>query len=355
MNKAVQDPKTGKWLIQYRYTDWQGNKKKSTKRGFKTKREAERWLREFLTAGDMDFDMQFASLIEIYLEDIKPRIRENTMRSKRYIIDKKVLPYFGKRKVNEIKAADIRAWQNVLMNQGYSQTYLRTINNQLSSIFNYAVKYHDLKSNPCRKAGPMGKSQADEMKFWTKEEFTRFLDTVMDKQQSYVAFETLYWTGIRIGELLALTPADIDIEKKTLRINKSYQRLGGKDVITPPKTPKSIRTISLPAFLLEDLLDYRNRMYGMEDSDRLFDFSKSYLEHEMQRGVKASGVKRIRIHDLRHSQASMLVELGCSPLEIAERLGHEKVETTLNTYSHLYPNKQALLAKTLEEKHKESI
>ncbi|MDO4491942.1 MAG: site-specific integrase [Lachnospiraceae bacterium] len=355
MNRATQDPKTGKWMIQYRYTDWQGKRRKSTKRGFKTKREAEKWLREFLTVSERDFDMKFQSLVDLYLEDMHTRIRESTMRTKRYIIDLKLLPYFGQRKVNEIKAADIRAWQNELMKQGYSQTYLRMINNQLSAIFNYAVQYYDLKNNPCRKAGTIGKSKAEEMNFWTKEEFTLFLDAVIDKQQSYVAFEVLYWTGIRVGELLALTPKDIDIDRKMLRINKSYQRLNRKDVITPPKTPKSNRCIKIPDFLLKDLLDYRERLYGLQEEDRLFSFSKSYLESEMSRGIRASGVKRIRLHDLRHSAASMLVELGFSPLEIAERLGHEKIETTLNTYSHLYPDKQDRLAARLEEEHRRSF
>ena len=83
---------------------------------------------------------------------------------------------------------------------GYSPTYLKTINNQLSAIFNYAVRYYDLKSNPCAKAGSMGKSKAEEMDFWTGEEFRRFIDSVMNKRLSYMAFMTLYWTGMRLGD-----------------------------------------------------------------------------------------------------------------------------------------------------------
>lgn len=222
---------------------------------------------------------------------------------------------------------------------GYSPTYLKTINNQLSAIFNYAVRYYDLKSNPCAKAGSMGKSKAEEMDFWTGEEFRKFIDSVMNKRLSYMAFMTLYWTGMRLGELLALNPKDVDLEKRTITITKSYQRLGKKDVITPPKTPKSKRVITIPEFLAADIRDYIDSLYELQENDRLFPITKYYLEHEMQRGIKESGVKRIRVHDLRHSHASMLIELGFSPLEIANRLGHEKVETTLNTYAHLYPNK----------------
>ena len=153
--------------------------------------------------------------------------------------------------------------------------------------------------------------------------------------------------------MLALTAADFDFEKETVRINKSYQRLHGEDVITTPKTKKSNRIIKMPKFLCEEMQEYLQMLYGLKKKDRIFTVTKSYLHHEMDRGAKAAGVKRIRIHDLRHSHASLLVELGFQPLAIAERLGHEKIETTLNTYSHLYPNKQAELADRLELENEE--
>ena len=353
--KAEKDKKTGKWLIQYRYTDWQGKRRKSTKRGFATKREAEEWLRNFLITQKADFDMKFADFWKMYCADMETRLREHTMRTKKYIVELKILPYFGNKRVNDITAADIRQWQNELIKMGYSPTYLKTINNQLSAIFNYAVRYYDLKSNPCAKAGSMGKSKAEEMDFWTGEEFRKFIDSVMNKRLSYMAFMTLYWTGMRLGELLALNPKDVDLEKRTITITKSYQRLGKKDVITPPKTPKSKRVITIPEFLAADIKDYIDSLYELQENDRLFPITKYYLEHEMQRGIKESGVKRIRVHDLRHSHASMLIELGFSPLEIANRLGHEKVETTLNTYAHLYPNKQTKLAERLDSEYREDL
>lgn len=353
--KAEKDPKTGKWLIQYRFTDWQGKRRKSTKRGFATKRETEEWLRTFLVTQKADFDMKFEKFLKMYYADMETRLREHTMRTKKYIIDLKILPYFGQKRVNDITAADIRRWQNELIKKGYSPTYLKTINNQLSAIFNYAVKYYDLKGNPCTKAGSIGKSRAEEMSFWTIDEFRQFVDCIMDKRQSYMCFMILYWTGMRLGELLALTSADIDLDKHTISITKSYQRLGKKDVVTPPKTPKSKRLITIPEFLVADIKDYMDSLYEVQEDDRLFPVTKYFLEHEMQRGIKASGVKRIRIHDLRHSHASMLVELGFSPLEIADRLGHEKIETILNTYSHLYPNKQVKIADRLDSEYKEAL
>lgn len=194
----------------------------------------------------------------------------------------------------------------------------------------------------------MGKKKADEMLFWTKNEFNTFIESIKDRPASYTIFMTMYYTGIREGELLALTPADIDYEKKTLTINKSYQRLNGEDVITSPKTPKSNRALPIPDGLCSCLKEYMSHCYELQKDDRLFPYTKSFLYHEMEHGCKVSGVKRIRVHDIRHSHASLLVEMGFSPLLIAERLGHEKVQTTMDTYSHLYPNKQVEVARKLD-------
>lgn len=193
----------------------------------------------------------------------------------------------------------------------------------------------------------MGKKNADEMLFWTKEEFASFIEVMRDRPASYAVFMTLYYTGMREGELLALTPADVDFEKATITINKSYQRLDGRDIISSPKTPKSNRVVTIPVTLCDCLKEYMSHCYGLEDEDRLFPYNKSFLYREMEYGCKASGVKKIRVHDIRHSHASLLVEMGFSPLLIAERLGHERVQTTMETYSHLYPNKQAEVARQL--------
>lgn len=351
--KAERDLKTGKWLIQYRYKDWTGKTRKSTKRGFKTKRDAEDWLRSFLLKQDHSMDMKFADFINLYFEDMEHRLREHTMINKRNIAKNKLIPYFGEKRINEISVADVRAWQNSLIQAGHSPTYLRCINNQLSAIFNYGMRYYDLSMNPCRKAGSMGKNKADEMQIWTKEEFERFADSIMDKRLSWLGFQILFWTGMRVGELLALTFADVNLETRVITINKSYQRLRGRDVITAPKTPKSVRNVNIPGFLAEDIEDYRDSLYDPQPDDRLLPTTKALLDKEIRRGVKLSGVKKIRIHDLRHSHASLLIELGFSPKEIAERLGHENIETTLNTYSHLYPNKQERLADRLEQLYRE--
>ena len=347
------DNATGKWRVVYRYTDWTGETHQSSKRGFPTKREAQMWERELLLKKEAKLDMTFESFYEIYVEDMQNRIRDNTWGMKTNIARTKILPYFGKRKIGEIEPRDIIAWQNELLairqpnGKPYSASYLQKIHSQLSAIFNHAVNFYHLPSNPAQKAGNMGKEEHREMLFWTKEEYLKFADVMMDKPVSYYAFEILYWCGIRMGELLALTPADFNFETHTLRINKSYQRLHREDVITPPKTLKSNRTIKMPQFLCDEMQAYLKMLYEPKEDERIFTISKSYLHHEMNRGSKVFGVKRIRVHDLRHSHVSLLINMGFTVLAIADRMGHESIDITYR-YAHLFPSEQAQMAEQLD-------
>ena len=303
---AYKNKENGSWYVVTQYTDWTGERKPKCKRGFATRREALEWEQKFQQQSAGDLDMSFEAFCEIYTNDLKARLKESTWQTKENIIKTKLLPYFGKRKINEITTKDVIAWQNELLayrdekRKPYSQTYLKTLHNQLSAIFNHAVRFYDLHSNPAAKAGNMGTEERREMLFWTKEEYQKFAEEMMDKPVSYYAFQMLYWTGIREGELLALTPADFDFERGTVKISKTYQRLKGQDVITSPKTKKSNRTIQMPDFLCQEMQEFFKMQYGLKKKDRIFTVTKSYLHHEMDRGAKAAGVKRIRIHDLRH-------------------------------------------------------
>lgn len=350
---AFKNEKNGTWFVQFRYTDWKGERQQKFKRGFATKREAQEWEREFLTQKHADVTMAFESFVELYEKDIRPRLKENTWLTKENIIKKKILPYFEKRKLCDISAKDVIEWQNEIREltdksgKKYSQTYLKTVHNQLSALFNHAVRYYGLKSNPAAIAGNMGTEERKEMNFWTVEEYKRFSETMMDKTLSYYAFEMLYWCGIREGEMLALTPADFDFKAETVTINKSYQRLHGEDIITTPKTEKSNRTISIPKFLSDEMQDYLKMLYDVGLNDRMFPVTKSYLHREMGRGSKEAGVKRIRIHDIRHSHISLLIDMGFSATAIADRVGHESIEITYN-YAHMFPSKQTEMADKLD-------
>lgn len=347
---AYKDEKTGKWFAKFYYTNWQGIKKQKWKRGFATKKEALGFERDFLEKQSANPDMTFQNLYEIYMEDMAARLKQSTLLTKKAVLQTHILPFFGSKPINEIKASDVRRWQAKLMSSpnNYSQTYLKKINTELNSIINYAKRFYDLNTNPCGKAGTIGKAKAEEMDYWTYDEYIAFREGVKDKSLSYICFEILYWTGMREGELLALSPADIDLDNKTISINRTYQRIEGKDVFTSPKTRKSKRKIPIPDFLCQELSDYIQSRYMLDADERLFPVTKSYLSHEMIRGCKNTGVKKIRIHDIRHSHASLLINQGCDALMLADRLGHEKVFTTLNTYSHLFPHKQQELVHSLE-------
>lgn len=347
---AYKDEKTGKWFAKFYYTNWQGIKKQKWKRGFATKKEALGFERDFLEKQSANPDMTFQNLYEIYMEDMAARLKQSTLLTKKTVLQTHILPFFGSKPINEIKASDVRRWQAKLMSSpnNYSQTYLKKINTELNSIINYAKRFYDLNTNPCGKAGTIGKAKAEEMDYWTYDEYIAFREGVKDKPLSYICFEVLYWTGMREGELLALSPADIDFDNKIISINRTYQRIGGKDVFTSPKTRKSKRKIPIPDFLCQELSDYIQSRYMLDADERLFPVTKSYLSHEMIRGCKNTGVKKIRIHDVRHSHASLLINQGCDALMLSDRLGHEKVSTTLNTYSHLFPHKQQELVHSLE-------
>lgn len=341
------------WYAKFYYVDYTGTRRQKMKRGFKLQRDAKNFERDFLEKQQRNPDISFQNLFENYLEDQSARLRETTLANKKYLYESHILPYFKNKPINEITPLDIRQWQNELLSKtndqgkNYSPTYIKTINNQITACLNYAVKYYGLRENPCHKAGSIGKKNADEMQFWTLDEFNQFINTI-DDPCFHAAFMTLYFTGMRIGELLALTPTDIDQESCTISINKSRAVVNGKTIISEPKTPKSNRTIMIPPALMEELQAFININYDLRPTDRLFDTTKSSLTRMMQKYSTLAGVKKIRLHDLRHSHASLLIELGFSPLLIANRLGHERVETTLNTYSHLYPSKESEVTEKLQ-------
>lgn len=203
---VIKNQKSNTYEVRTYYKDWTGVRKQKTKRGFKRKCDAQEWERAFKLKENLSLDMYFEDFVDLYLNDIKSRIKYNTWLTKKHIVEKKILPYFSKKKLQEIKPSDIRQWQNTMMNyrnkqgEGYSQVYLKTIHNQLSAILNHAVNFYDLKSNAARKAGSMGKERTKEMLFWTKEEYMKFIEAVADKPISFYAFEILYWCGVRMGD-----------------------------------------------------------------------------------------------------------------------------------------------------------
>lgn len=353
---AYKDEKHKTWYAKFNYKDENGQMRFTTKRGFPSKKKAEDYEKEFKRRINEDINMTFRSLVELYRNIYYPRIRISTAAHKDFIIDQKLLPYFGDMKVRDITARDIMKWQSKLLKscnqftgKPYSQTYLRTLQNQLTAILNFAVKYYDLPSNPVHKAGSLGKKNpTSEMRIWTLEEYLKFSEVMKaERPFFFYCFEVLYWTGIREGEFLALTYDDFDFTKKTVSITKTYQIIKGEVVIGPPKTARGIRVINMPDRLVDELKEYfestRNSKIG-----RAFPTSKPRLTYEIRRGAKRSGNKQIRIHDLRHSHVSLLIQLGFNAVDIAKRVGHESIAITLR-YAHMFPNVQNQMMNKLND------
>ena len=203
---AIYKNDNGTWYVMIRYQDWTGARKQKCKRGFATRKEAADWELQFKMQKKANLDMTMESFCALYEEDVRPSLKQSTWLTKENIIQKKILPYLGQRKVSEITAKDMMDWHNQMRKlktktgKYLSPTYLKTMHGQLSTIFNHAVKYYDLSTNPARKAGALGTEEGKEMLFWTKEEYKLFAEEMMDKPLSYYAFQLLYWCGIRSGD-----------------------------------------------------------------------------------------------------------------------------------------------------------
>ena len=294
-------------------------------------------------------DILFKDFYQLYYADMQGRLKSTTLATRHWSVRSKILPFFGELAMNDITPATIRAWQNQLLSNSYSSTYLKTIDMNLYAIFKYAENYYDFP-NPYSRTEHIGSSASARMQFWTLGEYRRFIGTMTDDVKAYTAFEMLYWTGMRVGELLALTPDDIDHKAVSIRITKTYIRHDGHDLIMPPKTENSIRSVVIPDFLYREICDYIETS-GLRQNDRLFPHTEDYLVYHLKRGCRISGVKKIRIHDIRHSHVSLLINNGFTAVAVAARVGHKHISTTMNVYSHLFPNRQALLVDALEDIH----
>ena len=198
---VYKDEKRNTWFCKCNYKDWLGESKSKMKRGFATKKDAQQWERDFLQKQSASLDMKFASFVEVYFEDKAPRLKERSIMTKRTLFETKIIPYFGEKQMNEITVVDIIKWQNALLNQDYKPTYLRMIQNQMTALFNHAEKFYDLKDNPCKKVDKMGRPNAKELNFWTKDEYEQFIQGFSSDEEMYrIIFQMLFWLGCRVGD-----------------------------------------------------------------------------------------------------------------------------------------------------------
>lgn len=342
---VYKDNKTGTFYAKFYYQDYTGQRKQKLKRGFKLQREAKEWERQFLERQQGTPSMTFQSLYDIYIEDMSHRLRKTTLDGKKNVFKNRILPYFKDKPVNEITPADIRTWQNQQIAAGYSAGYLCRVDSALTTLFNYAMNYYNLPSNPCTRAGHIGKHTRS-LNFWTVNQYNQFMAS-LDNDRARMAIELLFYGGMRVGELLAITGKDINFEHGIINIDKTINTDSEGAHISPPKTENGIRVIYMPKAVMNDLRGYIDKLYGYQDDERIFDFSRSLIRNAMVQYCKVSGVPFIRIHDLRHSHVSLLIELGFTVQLIAERIG-DTVQMVLSTYGHLYPSKHQEVADKLD-------
>ena len=350
------------YRVNFSYISPDTNERKRTcKRGFEKKKDAEDWIKNELPAfikqlehkETLDENLTMAELVENYMKDARIRKEETTCLTKEHIIKTKILPYFKNKKVYEISAKDVRNWQNTMMTavgkngKLHSQTYLRTISNQLSAILNYAVTFHNLPFNPVLRVERMGsKNPEEEPAIWTLEEYEKFSEELQDKPMFYYIFEVFFWSGIRLGELLGFKKEDVSLEDGTLSVKASYKTQTHK--MGKTKTKSSKRTVYIPQFLVEELTEYMETLYGLSEKDRIFPTSKTTLHKKLKEAAEKAGLEKITIHGFRHSHISMLMDgVSCaSVVDISKRAGHKKPSTTM-IYSHRYKNKDQMIADEL--------
>ncbi|MBE5089583.1 MULTISPECIES: site-specific integrase [Bacillus cereus group] len=344
------DEKRGTYYFVVRVRQHDGTLKQVKRRGFKTKKEAREAEAKMLIEKETTSSLTFAQIADSYFEWYSQRRKQSSINTIKNAIYNHLLKEFGNMKMDQITANHVMHYQNKMMSK-YSAEYLKKFHTTLSAIFNFGIKFHGLTTNPARIAGNFEKESNKRINFWEFEEFKRFI-AVVDDPLYKAFFTTLYYSGARKGELLALTWSDINFEEKTIDINKTvYNRQ-----VTEPKTKSSNRIVMLPSFAMDLLKDIKKRadlsapvkndyvVFGeFYDSIATTTLHKKYNNY-----LKAAEVKEIVMHEFRHSHASYLINKGVSPLVVAQRLGHSDVATTLNTYSHLYPSKQSEVVAFME-------
>ena len=342
------NPITGKQIQKYRS-------------GFQTKKEArEEYSKLVLTSTaeltEKKKTISFQQFIEeTYLPWYKTQVKESTYLNRRSTIQKH-FSYFYKMATDEIEPINVQNWQLELAKE-FSPNYIRIVQGMLSIAFDRAIVLGIAKKNPSRMVGNI-KSKKTKVDFWTLEEFQKVISLLYkgDYYEHYlfISFWLLFMTGMRIGEAAALQWSDIDFETGLSNINKTlYYKSMDEYKFVDPKTQASVRTIYIDADTIRELKAWRAvqqkvlKGCGFILSYSGIPTSKHTLPRALEKLAGLAGVHRIKIHSLRHSHASLLINMGENPLLIKERLGHEKIQTTLGTYGHLYPNTNLEVANKL--------
>lgn len=337
------------YYVTFYCKQWDGTNKKIKKMGFTRQADAARYEQDYRDRLAGSPAMTFAALCDRFLDDYKHHVRESTYLTTRHFITNHLLPAFGDKALTELTPVMIREWQNdFISSKHYQPTTLNKVHAALVIVLNFACKYLGLAQNPATVAGGMGSQKPTRAReYWTREQFARFI--LSGLKPEYVAmYSTLFWTGCRAGECLALTANDVDLEHGIITINKTITKAEHGYTVGPPKTANSRRKVALPRPLAMILADWIRRT-DAQGNDRLFTKTRENYLLMLKQHAQKLGLPVIHLHDLRHSHASMLINLGTPPKVVQERLGHASIQMTLDLYSHLYPDKQKDVANRLSD------
>lgn len=303
-----------------------------------------------------DSRMTVSELADEYLASKKQNVRATTYDKTRRNLNLYILPKLGKYRLDRLTVPLLQKWKSSIGDLDISITTKRNMYKELSALLNYAAKTDRIISNPLLKIGnfrdALFELEAEKLHYYTPEQYLKFADAAKAQAiesgdwRYYVFFSIAFYTGMRKGEINALKWSDL--EGNIIHVRRSIaQKLKGDDVETPPKNRSSYRDLQVPAPLLAILSDQRARHQQIPAFSEDFRICggqavlrDSTIEHKNQLFAKSAGLPHIRIHDFRHTHASVLINEGISIQEIARRLGHSKVEITWNTYAHLYPREE---------------
>lgn len=350
---VYRDEKLKTWYVKFRYRDWQGKARYTTKRGFKTKRDALKYEFEFKTTSTERIDIKLAVLAEKYLADKKLRTKISNFKIIKYTLQKHFLESLGHLKISELSASVMKEWQNDLIVKNLKYNTLIRIHTTVNSFLNYAIKYYGLKENPLKIVGGIGhvNKEARRINFWEYEEFEKFISNVKNFKHK-ICFKILFFGGLRVGELLALDKRDFNFKENKISITKSKIQSTGE--ISTPKTIDSVREIDMPSEIMLEVKRYIRTLKIIPSP--LFDTNHSSLLVSLKRCAGKAGIKIINVHDLRHSHVSHLIHLGAPITLISRRLGHKSPKITLDVYSHMYSESgkkiTELLSKEINKKNK---
>lgn len=313
-----------RYFAKFYYENLQGERKQAFKRGFESKKDAEVYEANFLAELMDKPNVSFRALVESYLTNCKNKeLKATTLANKEYLISKHILPFFEDMAVGDIDAGIIAGWQKSFLESGeeYAPTYIYNINNLLKYMFDFAVEVYGLSDNPVRKCSSIGKARNEHMDYWTVDEFKLFINALQDtagnrsaginrkadKNTLVLAFNILFFCGLRVGELLALTKNDIDFDNSRLSVSKTYKKLNGSDLVTSLARQGDCRSVKMVEHVRLMFAEYVEKLSPADKDQRIFSsINYSNLSRAIRSEAKLAGIKEIRVQDLSCSCARIL-------------------------------------------------